>query len=215
MTFRQAICLSRSSNRGDGVQAGEDLVTLHCFAWPRIAADDVQTGMLVLRHRERCPNGESCTGRLASCGHGHGEEAGGGREVGGGGGRAGAHAAGADPSRFTPLPRAPSPDSAASRRRGGITFTMSRKLLFRLLRGALCGLRWIASHSAGALAPSGEPCAAVQARCPSLARGPGERQRVAVGSSSSLILMTAESRQYYNSRTPAHDRHVGALSIEP
>ena len=105
MTFRQAICLSRSSNWGDGVQAGAALVTVHCFAWPRIAADDVQTGMLVLRHRERCPNGESRTGRLASCGHGHGEEAGGGREVGGGGGPASAHAAGADPSRFTPLPR--------------------------------------------------------------------------------------------------------------
>jgi len=115
-------------------------------------------------------------------------------------------------SRLSPVPRLRTPPRVSA---GCITFTMSRKLLFRLLRGALCGLRWIASHSAGALAPSGEPCAAVQARCPSLARGPGERQRVAVGSSSSLILMTAESRQYYNSRTPAHDRHVGALSIEP
>ena len=134
--------------------------------------------------------------------------------------RAGAHAAGADPSRFTPLPRAPSPDSAASV--GGVyyIYNVPRKLLFRLLRGALCGLRWIASHSAGALAPSGEPCAAVvQARGRSFvaraARGSVQRQRVAVGSSSSLILMTAESRQCYNSRTPAHDRHVGALSIEP
>ena len=115
-------------------------------------------------------------------------------------------------SRLSPVPRLRTPPRVSA---GCITFTMSRKLLFRLLRGALCGLRWIASHSAGALAPSGEPCAAVQARCPSLARGPGERQRVAVGSSSSLILMTAESRQCYNSRTPAHDRHVGALSIEP
>ena len=104
--FRQAICLSRSSNWGDDVQAGADLVTLHCFAWPRIAADDVQTGMLVLRHRERCPNGESCTGRLASCGHGQGEEAGGGKGSGRGRrARGRAHAAGADPSRSTPLPR--------------------------------------------------------------------------------------------------------------
>jgi hypothetical protein len=183
--------------------------------------------MLVLRHTERCPNGESCTGRLASCGHGHGEEAGGGREVGGGGGRAGAHAAGADPSRFTPLPRAPSPDSAASV--GGVYYIYNvARITLRLLRGALCGLRWIAfaSHSAGALAH----LAASRARRSKrgflrfsfVHRPRGARGSVTVSvslsdplSSSSLILMTAESRQCYNSRTPAHDRHVGALSIEP
>ena len=197
MTFRQAICLSRSSNRSDGVQAGEDLVTLHCFAWPRIAADDVQTGMLVLRHRERCPNGESCTGRLASCGHGHGEEAGGGREVGGGGGPASAHAAGADPSRFTPLPRL--------RGVGGV-------LQCRITLSSL-GFVWILAS------------AVRSDKCPRLAGSPRHRhrrpsasrvERVVRGTaSSSLILMTAESRQCYNSRTPAHDRHVGALSIEP
>ena len=81
-------------------------------------------------------------------------------------------------SRLSPVPRLRTPPRVSAR---GVyvysTFTMSRKLLFRLLRGALCGLRWIASHSAGALAPSGEPCAAVQARCPStfpsLPAGPG------------------------------------------
>jgi hypothetical protein len=60
--------------------------------------------------------------------------------------RAGAHAAGADPSRFTPLPRAPSPDSAASV--GGAVLHLQCRVnysfVFFAVRSAVCaGLRAI------------------------------------------------------------------------
>lgn len=198
MTFRQAICLSRSSNRGDGVQAGEDLVTLHCFAWPRIAADDVQTGRCsscaILRGvqmarvvREDWPHVDMDMGK---------------RQVGEGkwAGEEGARAHTLQglirrASRLSPVPRLRTPPRVSA---GCITFTMSRELLFVFfaVRSAVSALDCVCEPFGWcASSPSGEPCAAVQARFPSFflrsssARGPGEChcQRVAVGSSILII----------------------------